>query len=173
MSADEASGEPTASGGGASAGAGAAAQAFEERLLTFEVGGSLYALPIANVLEVADVEPLACIPTLPASTGGVVNLHGDALPVIRRAELFDVAEAGLPEPAQLLVVAGRPDQVARLGVPVDRIAGLVDGSGKASRDGELVAERRPIGGRVVGIVDPRVLVARAREAIERALGPSE
>jgi hypothetical protein len=139
--------------------------AFEERLLTFEVGGSLYALPIANVIEVAEVEP--------PSTGGVVNLHGDALPVIRRAELFGVAEAGLPAPAHLLVVAGRPDQVARLGVPVDRIAGLVDGSGVASRDGELVAERRPIGGRVVGIVDPRVLVARAREAIERGLGPAE
>lgn len=149
---------------------GAAVLAFEERLLTFEVGSSLYALPIANVIEVAEIEELACIPMLPAATGGVVNLHGDALPVIRRSELFGVAEAGLPAPAHLLVVAGRPDRVARLGVPVDRIAGLVDGSGAASPSGELVAERRPIGGRVVGIVDPRVLVARAREAIERGLG---
>jgi hypothetical protein len=150
---------------------GASALAFEERLLTFEVGGSLYALPIANVIEVAEVEELACIPMLPASTGGVVNLHGDALPVIRRSELFGLDEAALPAPAHLLVVAGRPDQVARLGVPVDRIAGLVDGSGAASGSGVLVAERRPRGDRVVGIVDPRVLVARAREAIERGLGP--
>jgi chemotaxis signal transduction protein len=150
---------------------GAAALAFEERLLTFEVGGSLYALPIANVIEVAEVEELACIPMLPAATGGVVNLHGDALPVIRRSELFGVDEAGLPAPAHLLVVAVRPDRVARLGVPVDRIAGLIDGTGAASGSGELVAERRPLGGRVVGIVDPRVLVARAREAIERGLGP--
>jgi hypothetical protein len=108
---------------------------------------------------------------LPAATGGVVNLHGDALPVIRRSELFGVDEAGLPAPAHLLVVAVRPDRVARLGVPVDRIAGLIDGTGAASGSGELVAERRPLGGRVVGIVDPRVLVARAREAIERGLGP--
>jgi chemotaxis signal transduction protein len=148
-------------------------QAFEERLLTFEVGGSLYALPIANVIEVTEVASVACIPMLPAATGGVVNLHGDALPVIRRCELFGVPEEGLPAPAHLLVVAVRPDQVARLGVPVDRIAGLVDGSGGASATGELVAERRPIGGRVVGILDPRVLVARARQAIERALGPSD
>lgn len=149
---------------------GAPALAFEERLLTFEVGGALYALPIANVIEVAEVEELACIPMLPAVTGGIVNLHGDALPVIRRSELFGVTEAELPAPAHLLVVAGRPEQVARLGVPVDRIAGLIDGSGAASGSGELVAERRPLGGRVVGIVDPRVLVARAREAIERGLG---
>ena len=154
-----------------SAGAGYPASA--QRLLTFEVGASLYALPIEHVLEVAEVEELACIPTLPGSAGGVMNLHGDALPVIRRAELFGVAEAGLPAPAHLLVVAGRPDEPGRLGVPVDRIVGLVDGAGAASRGGELVAERRPIAGRVVGIVDPRVLMVRAREAIERALGPSE
>lgn len=151
----------------------AAFQAFEERLLTFEVGASLYALPISNVIEVTEVGALACIPMLPAATGGVVNLHGDALPVIHRCELFGVAEAGLPAPAHLLVVAVRPDPVARLGVPVDRIAGLVDGSGAASASGELVAERRPLGGRVVGILDPRVLVARARQAIERGLGPSD
>ena len=144
-----------------------------QRLLTFEVGTSLYALPIAHVLEVAEVEEVRGIPTLPASTGGVVNLHGDALPVLRRSALFEVAEEALPAPAHLLVVAGRPDQPGRLGVPVDRIVGLVDGSGAASRGGEFVAERRPIAGRVVGIVDPRVLVARAREAIERALGLAE
>jgi hypothetical protein len=149
-----------------------AAHASSERLLTFEVGGALFALPIANVLEVAEVEPVACVPTLPASTGGVVNLHGDALPVLRRSVLFGVAESGLAEPAHLLVVAGRPEQGARLGVPVDRIVGLADGAGAASRAGDLVAERRPIGGRVVGVVDPRVLLARARQAIERALGPS-
>jgi chemotaxis signal transduction protein len=147
--------------------------AFEERLLAFEVGSSLYALPIANVIEVAEVEPLACIPTLPAATGGVVNLHGDALPVIRRAALFDCDEAACPEPSHLLVVAARADHATRLGVPVDRILGLVDGRGAASRSGELVAERRPLGGRVAGILDPRVLLARAREAIERGLGAAE
>lgn len=152
---------------------GGAGLAFEERLLTFEVGPSLYALPIEAVIEVTEVGELACIPTLPATTGGVMNLHGDALPVIRRSELFGVAEEGLPAPAHLLVIAGRSDRVARLGVPVDRIAGLVDGSGAASASGDLVAERRPLGGRVAGIVDPRVLVARAREAIERGLGAVE
>jgi chemotaxis-related protein WspB len=153
--------------------AGVASFASTQRLLTFEVGASLYALPIAHVLEVAEVEEVVGIPTLPAAIGGVVNLHGDALPVLRRSALFDVAEEGLPAPAHLLVVAGRPDQPGRLGVPVDRIVGLVDGAGAASRSGELVAERRPIGGRVVGIVDPRLLLVRAREAIERALGPAE
>ena len=85
-------------GGGASFGG--------ERMLTFEVGASLYALPIACVREVCEVEPLSCVPTLPASVAGVVNHHGDALPVLRRSVLLGVDEAGLPEPAHVLEIRG-------------------------------------------------------------------
>ena len=44
-----------------------------ERLLAFELAGGLYALPIACVVEVGEVEPLACVPTLPPALGGVMN----------------------------------------------------------------------------------------------------
>ena len=37
-----------------------------ERLLTFQVGRSIHALPIACVVEVCEVEPLSSIPTVPA-----------------------------------------------------------------------------------------------------------
>ena len=40
-----------------------------DRLLTFELGGMLYALPISGVLEVAEALELACVPTLPPSLG--------------------------------------------------------------------------------------------------------
>ena len=49
---------------------GAASSASAQRLLTFEVGASLYALPIAHVLEVAEVAEVVGVPTLPVSTGG-------------------------------------------------------------------------------------------------------
>lgn len=140
-----------------------------ERLLTFEVGGSIYGLPIASVLEVSEVGAISSIPTVPPSTAGVMNLHGDALPVVRRSTLLEVEEAGLPAPAHVLVIAPRPSGGARLGLPVDRIIGLVDGAAANSTGTELVAERRPIDGRVVSILDPRRLVARAGEAIENAL----
>jgi chemotaxis signal transduction protein len=142
----------------------------EERLLTFEIGGSIHALPIACVVEVSDVGPLACIPTLPAGTAEVMNHHGDALPVLRRSMLLDVDEAELPEPGHVLVITARPTGGARLGMPVDRIVGLVDGAGATARGADPVAERRPIDDRVVSVLDPQRLVARAREVIESSLG---
>ena len=54
----------------------------DQRLLTFEIGGSVYALPIACVVEVSDVDALSSIPTVPFGTAGMMNHHGDALPLV-------------------------------------------------------------------------------------------
>lgn len=140
-----------------------------ERLLTFEVGGSLYGLPITCVVEVSEVEAVSSIPTVPLATAGVTNNHGDALPVVARSTLLAVEETELPEPAHVLVIAPRPTAGARLGMPVDRIIGLVDGAAASSTDSDPVAERRPTDGRVLSVLDPQRLVARAAEAIENAL----
>jgi hypothetical protein len=91
------------------------------------------------------------------------------LPVLRRASLLDVDEASLPEPAHVLVVTDRETGGARLGLPVDRIVGLVDGAAAVARGAHPVAERRPIGGRVANVLDPKQLVARAQEVIERSV----
>lgn len=140
-----------------------------DRLLSFEVGGSLYGLPIACVAEVGEVEALTCIPTLPASIGGVMNHHGDALPVIRRSVLLGGQEDGLPEPSHVLTITARATGGARMGLPVDRITGLVDGEGCTARGADPVAERRVVEGRVLFVLDPQRLVARAYERIETSL----
>jgi chemotaxis signal transduction protein len=145
------------------------AVASDERLLTFEVAGSLYALPIACVVEVAEASALACIPMLTPEMAGVLNFHGDALPVIRREVLLDLEVQELPDPSHVLVVTPRPNGGARLGVCADRIEGLVNGDGALASGAGPVAERRSIDGRLVFILDAERLVARAREAIEASL----
>ena len=150
-----------------------ATSGIQDRLLSFEVGDSIYALPIACVVEVSEVEPLACIPTLPADTAAVMNHHGDALPVLRRSVLLDVDEAELAEPTHVLVLSARPTGGARLGMEVDRIVGLVDGAAAAARGEGPIAERRSIGDRVVFVLDPQRLAARAKEVIERSLRRGE
>ena len=142
----------------------------QDRLLAFEVAGSRYALPIGCVVEVGEVAPLACIPTLPQRVGGVMNHHGDALPVLRRGVLLDVDEEGLPEPAHVLAITARPSGGARLGVPVDRIVGFVDGAPATALGDDPVAERRVVDGRVLFVLDPQRLVARAKDEIENSLG---
>lgn len=139
-----------------------------ERWLTFEVGGAAWALPIADVLEVCEVARIGRVPTLPRAVGGVMHYHGDALPVIARSALFDVALEDLAEPEQVVVIADRATDVARLGLPVDRVLGLVDGVPPASRQRSLVAARVPLEGRITGILDVGRLVARAQEVIDRS-----
>jgi len=145
----------------------------DERLLTFEVAGSVYAIPISGVLEVADVGEIACIPTVEPSVAGVVNHHGDALPVIRRASLLDLEASDLADPQHILVISDRSTNSARLGLPVDRVLGLVPGSGAVARGAGPIAERRTIGGRVASVLDPQRLVSRAGEVIEGSFDPGE
>ncbi|MFQ5416412.1 MAG: chemotaxis protein CheW [Myxococcota bacterium] len=146
----------------------------DERLLTFEIGQALYALPISAVVEVTEVEDgLTAVPTLPARIGGVINFHGDALPVLRSDALLGVAGAESKSPAQVVVVSDGPMAKARLGLPVDEILGLVSGPRAVSRTADPVAERRLIGGRLANILDPARLVATAAAAVDRTRGETD
>ena len=100
----------------------------------------------------------------------MINYHGDALPVVNCSSLFDVSESELAEPGIILVIAGRAGESARLGIPVDRVLGLVDGSAAAMPGAKPVAERRSIEGRVASVLDPQRLVSQARSVIESSLG---
>jgi chemotaxis signal transduction protein len=138
----------------------------EERLLTFEIGSSLYALPIAGIVEVTEVEEaFAAIPTLPSSIGGVINFHGDALPVLYSEALLGVRGDASKSPVQIVVVTDSPTDQARLGLPVDEILGLVNGPRARARGSDPVAERRSIDGRVGKILDPAQLIAAAEMVI--------
>jgi chemotaxis signal transduction protein len=155
----------------------------DERLLTFEVGSTVYALPIAAVHEVAEAKQVACVPGLSVTEAGVMNWSGEALPIVANRLLLRASEADREEPQpecvpghpgivgeHVLVVAERAEAPARLGLPVDRVVGLVDGGPRLARGQRLVQERRPIEGRVVHVLDPRELVARAGRIVAKVEG---
>ena len=141
-----------------------------------------YALPIAWVVEVAEKDRVTSVPSMALPVGGVMNWNGEALPLVATELLLgrDRDEAGAtPFGAattvgyaqdQILVIAEKPGSSACLGMPVDRVIGLVEGGGEYNRHtGEsLVVERRPIDGRIVHVLDPATLVARGGEVIESA-----
>jgi len=138
------------------------------RLLAFELAGGLFALPIAEVAEVAEVGEVAAVPMLPRAVGGVVNHHGDALLVVDGCVLLERAPAGA-RPQHLLILARDPDDPDRFGLPVDRIHGLVDGPPVAAHGPSPIAARRPLGGRMLHVLDPRRLFERAAAAVERSM----
>ena len=145
----------------------------QNRLLAFEIGSSLFALPIEGVHEVAEMAELACIPTLPRDVAGVINYRGDALPVVRRERLLEPGAGALDAPQHVLVISDRPSSPPCLGLEVDRVLGLVDGQPAKGRGTDPVAERRPLDGRLLSVVDATRLVARARKVIEDALARGE
>jgi chemotaxis signal transduction protein len=144
-----------------------AGAAGEGRLLAFELGGALFALPISGVVEVAESSRIAPVPMLSRRSFGVVNHHGDPLPVVFGAALLEFT--GASEPTHLLVLAGDADDPDRYGLPVDRIVGLVAGEAKAARGQDPVAERRPHEGRVMSVLDPRRLLTRAAQLVEESM----
>ena len=152
----------------------------DDRLLTFLFEDVQYALPIAWVVEVAEKNRVTSVPSLALPVGGVMNWHGEALLLVATELLLGRDEAGATPfgaattvgyaQEQILVISGEASSSARLGMPVDRVVGLVDGGGEGSgRPGEsLVIGRRPVDGRIVHILDPMTLVARGGEVIESA-----
>jgi chemotaxis signal transduction protein len=147
----------------------ASANSPDERLLVFEIGAALFALPIHGVLEVAELAGSACIPTVPSRVARVVNFRGDALPLVRSERLLPLESGASSDTANVLVVSDRPAAAPRLGLPVDRVLGLVEGPAGRSGGRDVVAERRPWQGRLLHVVDPARLVARAQEIIQDSL----
>ena len=137
----------------------------ERRLVLFEVAGSAYALPIADVLEVADWTLPAAIPTLTPAIAGVVNHHGDALPVVSREALLETAPIATP-PENLLVLGSSGAESGRLGIPVDRVIGLADAPIGVPEPEGIVVERRPVRGRIVAVLDAARLLEKAAHVIE-------
>jgi len=148
------------------------ALASETRLVLFEVAGAAYAIPIAEVLEVMETAQTAGIPGLPRRLAGVLNHHGDALPLVSREALFDVSGPALAPPQHVLVLAERDGEAGTLGVPVDRVVGLADAALSPHQEPGLVVERLPVRGRVTSVLDARRLLGRAAALIEVSTMPA-
>jgi len=137
--------------------------------MIFEVSGEPFALPISEIIEVVERAGVRCVPTLPKETGGVMNWHGEALPVVASHLLLGTAAMAAcaeGEVQPFLVVADRPEGGRQLGLPVDRVSGLVDGERGRPQGEEVIVEKRSLDGNLVSIVNPQRLVARAETVIE-------
>ncbi|MCH2170653.1 chemotaxis protein CheW [Myxococcota bacterium] len=151
-----------------------------EQMLVFEIAEDVFALPVADVVEVLDAEALRSIPSVPRTVAGVIPHHGDVLPVVERSILFERDELRPCEPhggRQFLVVGDRRNSVSCLGFAVDRVCGLevLDAEEPREAGGAEVSsaptpsrEVRTREGRPAHWIETRHLMERAREVIEAA-----
>lgn len=85
------------------------------------VAGEEYALPVAGVLEVADIGEVTPLPGSGKAILGVRNLRGQVVPVVDLAVVLGLQDAPPPERLVITEEAGR-----KAGLAVDDVAGVED-----------------------------------------------
>lgn len=122
------------------------------------IGSEIYALPIENVLEVADLDEVADVPGAGPGVLGVRNFHGQVLPVFDLARVLAIPREG--RPPRLLVA----DENGRLaGFAVDEVTAVAPLEGAPQEaDADYLVHTTIEQGRLVGVLD----VARVFAALE-------
>jgi purine-binding chemotaxis protein CheW len=127
----------------------------------FRVGDERFALPVTQVLEVAEVGALAPVPGAPPSVLGVRNLRGQVLPVIDLAAVLGTARAQEAETLVVTEEAGR-----RAGFAIDEVTDVAELHGPVQEtDSPYLSGSALVQGDLVGIVD----VERVFAAVERGV----
>ncbi len=86
-------------------------------IVVFRLGERDFALPAADVREVVPFAWLSRPLQMPSAVEGVLNLGGDAVPVLRLDRLLALPDGGAGLDSSILIMRGRP----LLGLLVDRV----------------------------------------------------
>jgi chemotaxis signal transduction protein len=113
------------------------------------VASEAYAIPVENVLEVADLGEVRAVPGAPPKVLGIRNLRGQILPVVDLALLLGIARQGRP---RLLLVAESGG--CQTGFAVDEVR-WVGELGPRTQDAEsdLLVGAVLSGSDLVGVID--------------------
>jgi purine-binding chemotaxis protein CheW len=123
--------------------------ATSEVYVKVRVGSETYALPVASVLEVADLGDLTELPGAGTGVLGMRNFHGQVLPVFDLAHVLGGSGDAVPS---RLVVADRSGCLA--GLAVDEVTDVGSLSAdRAEPESEYLTDAVLEDGALVGIVD--------------------
>ncbi|HKB51971.1 MAG TPA: chemotaxis protein CheW [Solirubrobacterales bacterium] len=118
------------------------------------VAGEHYALPVEQVLEVADLGEIAPVPGSPPEIAGVRNLRGQVIPVIGLATMLGLSG---DEPSRVVVAESGE---LRAGLVVDEVLDV----GELPPASEQVESNYLLGacladGELVGVLDVEAVLA--------------
>jgi purine-binding chemotaxis protein CheW len=113
------------------------------------VAGEQYALPVDDVLEVAEYGSVAPVPGAPSGVLGVRNVRGNVLPVLDVAQVFEIERQAPPQRIAIIEHDG-----FRAGLAVDSVIGVE----QLPEAGEEVQSEHLLGaalreGALVGVMD--------------------
>lgn len=118
-------------------------------LVAFRLGGRQLAFPVGDVREVVPNAWLAKPPQLPGMVEGILNLAGQAVPVLRLDRLLDAPAGEFGLGASILVMKGR--------IPMGVLVEHLDGVWPAGRYTLMPVEPRDsLNGCLAGMLDSGV-----------------
>ncbi len=127
------------------------------------VGNELYALPVGNVLEIAELGDISPVPGTGSTVLGVRNLRGRVLPVFDLALLFGVPGDGSPS---TLVVA--EDRGRQAGLAIDEVTDVGElPETAAETESEFLIGSTLDDGKLVGVIDASRVFAALEGSAER------
>ncbi len=94
----------------------------ESTSLTFYIGDTMYGLPLTNVVEIINVQPIAKVPGTPVYVKGVINLRGGIVPIVDVRLKFGQMEKEYDEFTNIIITLLGDSQV---GLVVDRVSNVV------------------------------------------------
>jgi purine-binding chemotaxis protein CheW len=117
--------------------------------VSVEVGVERYAIPVENVVEIADAGDVTAVPGTAAAVAGVRNLRGTIIPVFRLATLLGLPAEGGGDRIVVAECDGR-----RAALAVDAVADVGNlPAGEEETASELLAGAVLDRGVLVGVVD--------------------
>ncbi len=138
------------------------------KVLVFHIGRERYALPLATVLRVLPVARLKPLPGAPHFVPGLLDLHGEPVPVVDLSRLAGTPPDAVRYDTRFLLVdvpvAGR---LRRLALKAERVAGIVaidpalreGGVAAASWLGRIATSRAPETPGMLQLIEPDRLLA--------------
>ena len=94
----------------------------EGMALTFYIDDTMYGLPLANVIEIINVQTVATVPGTPAYVKGVINLRGGIVPLVDLRLKFGQMEREYDDQTNFIITQLGDMQV---GLAVDRVSNVV------------------------------------------------
>jgi len=89
------------------------------QLLTFEIAGTPYAVPVERVREIVRIRPITPVPRVPIEVRGVISLRGEIVEVVHLRRRLELEPVEPTRKTRIIVVSSETGQVA--GILVDSV----------------------------------------------------
>jgi len=126
-----------------------------DQIVVFILDAMRYALRLASVERIVRIVEISGLPKAPEIVLGIINVHGEIIPVINIRKRFGLPERDPGLSSHLLI--GRTIR-RRVALAVDSVIGVAEGSSENTTAGDTVLPRLEYDQGIVRLGDGLVLI---------------